>query len=516
MANSQGGTGRKNKRTGRFEPASEKMIRPRLSAAIMIAKARARARKKTGPPSEWIKNVLGSVLSPYQEEIADALAIQRRVAIASANATGKTYLAARLVLWFLYTFRPSIVLTTAPTERQVKILWSELAAAFRDSKIQLQGSPLKLRLELGETHYAMGFTAVPRTTSYASGFHSENVLIVVDEASEVRPEIYDGLKGIMASGNSHVLLIGNPDVPDGRFYDTFSRPNKFFKKNISVFETPNLQEAGITLEDLRSGDWKSKAGESITPGLVSAEWAADVWEEYGEAHPFFISRVLGQFPEEIEGGLVPLAASKAAQALEWADVDTSEAEVVIAVDVARSEKGDDSVIGWRRGGYVEYWWQGKTSDTMIICGEIIKCLKHLREKFKDNPPEVRVNVDVIGVGAGVVDRMTEQESELDIEVYGVNVALPAQHEPERFKNLKAELFWTIRKKIIAGILRLPECQQLPFQLSKILWTTASDGRTIIEPKSETIKRIKRSPDHADMLALSEYRGRRAKLNMEWI
>jgi hypothetical protein len=510
----------RDKTTGRYWKPTMEEIKTRLPAALAIARIRAGKDRRDGVkllPSEWIPRVLGSPMSPYQVEIADALATQRRVVVASANATGKTYLAARLVLWFLNCFKPSVILTTAPTERQVKILWGELKSAFRDSLLPLPGRPLKLSLHLSETHYALGFTAVPRSTSHASGFHSENVLVIVDEASEVRPEIYDGLKGIMASGNSYVMLIGNPDVPDGRFYDTFTKPNKFYKRSISVFETPNLLTRGITLDDIRSGEWeeKDKLEAETIPALVGAEWTHEVWEEYQEGHPFFISRVLGQFPEEIEGGLVPLVASVAAQKLEWDDVDT-EGDVVIAVDVARSDKGDDSVIGWRKGGYLEYFWQAKTRDTMRVGGEIINCIRFVKSKFEDEKPEIRVNIDVIGVGAGVVDRLAEQAGELGVEVHGVNVALPAQHEPERFKNLKAELFWNVRKKIVAGTLRLPDCKQIPFQLSKMLWTTASDGRTIMEPKEETRKRLKRSPDHADMLALSEYRGKRTSLQMDWI
>ena len=73
-------------------------------------------------PVGFAKEVLGSEWWEAQEEIAGLLAQHRRVAVKAANGVGKTFLAADLVLWFLYCFRPSIVLTTAPTWRQVETL----------------------------------------------------------------------------------------------------------------------------------------------------------------------------------------------------------------------------------------------------------------------------------------------------------------------------------------------------------------------------------------------------------
>src|SRR5689334_359925 len=78
-------------------------------------------------PAAFARNILGSKWWSKQTEIANAVANNRRVAVKSANAVGKTYLAADLVLWFLYTHQPAIVLTSAPTWRQVQeTLWQEI------------------------------------------------------------------------------------------------------------------------------------------------------------------------------------------------------------------------------------------------------------------------------------------------------------------------------------------------------------------------------------------------------
>ena len=71
-------------------------------------------------PAGFAREVLGSTWWRAQEETARLVARQRRVAVKAANGVGKTYLAADIVLWFLYCHAPSVALTTAPTWRQVE------------------------------------------------------------------------------------------------------------------------------------------------------------------------------------------------------------------------------------------------------------------------------------------------------------------------------------------------------------------------------------------------------------
>jgi hypothetical protein len=457
-------------------------------------------------------------LLPYQIEIADKLETQN-VAVASANATGKTFLAAYLALWYLNRYKPSIVLTTAPTDRQVKkLLWAELRRAFNSSHYPLPGNLLSQTLKISDKHYAIGFTTPPRSGQKASGFHERNVLIIVDEANDVTDDIYDSLRGVMASGSSRVLFIGNPDVPAGSFFKIFEKNSEdFFKKSISVFDSKNLHQRGITIDDIRSGEWKRKDRQhSHLEGLVTPAWVAGVLEDYGENHPFTISRVFGEFPQNIEDGLCTIADIYACQKLKFEDVDTSDKTIYVSVDVARSKTGDDSVIGWQKGNYADYSWIGKTDDEMRVVGEVIRAIGELKERFteKGAPPRIVVIVDVIGVGGGVTDRVDEiTRDDFNIEVHGVNVGLPPIDCPEkyggmpaeRFKNIKAQLLWQVREKVRSRKFKLPECSQLPMQLSNIKWTTTSRGQTVIEPKDETKKRIGRSPDHADQLMLGFYR-----------
>jgi superfamily II DNA or RNA helicase len=80
--------------------------------------------------SEFIKGTLGANIWEKQIEIADAVDDHRYVAVASCHGAGKSHIAARIALAFLHTRPRSIVLTTAPTARQVQhVLWREINSA---------------------------------------------------------------------------------------------------------------------------------------------------------------------------------------------------------------------------------------------------------------------------------------------------------------------------------------------------------------------------------------------------
>ena len=93
-----------------------------------------------------MRRVLGWQPWPKQAEIAravqDAIAGDgpRRIAVRSGNGVGKTALAARIMLWALRCHPSSVVVTTAPTQRQVsELLWREARDAYHGARIGLGG-----------------------------------------------------------------------------------------------------------------------------------------------------------------------------------------------------------------------------------------------------------------------------------------------------------------------------------------------------------------------------------------
>src|SRR5690242_358135 len=91
-------------------------------------------------PMHFALKILGSRWWSAQEDVGNALVRNRRVVVRSGNGVGKSYLAADLALWFLYTHSPAIVVTTAPTKRQVKqVLWREIRHRMVTARKRLPG-----------------------------------------------------------------------------------------------------------------------------------------------------------------------------------------------------------------------------------------------------------------------------------------------------------------------------------------------------------------------------------------
>jgi phage terminase large subunit len=107
-------------------------------------------------------------------------------------------------------------------------------------------------------------------------------------------------------------------------------------------------------------------------------------------------------------------------------------------------------------------------------------------------------VDVIGIGAGVVDRLRE----LGLPIRGVNVSeSPAVQD--KYMRLRDELWWRARAWFEARDSQLPKgCDMLVGELASPRYVIASNGKIKVESKDEMKKRAIRSPDEGDAFCLT--------------
>jgi len=103
-------------------------------------------------PLAFIREVLGEDLWEGQERIVRAVWELRYTSVASCHGVGKTRVLADIAITYLHLHPNSIVLTTAPTGRQVEhVLWREIRAAYRRARQPLLGRPpLTTRYEIGD------------------------------------------------------------------------------------------------------------------------------------------------------------------------------------------------------------------------------------------------------------------------------------------------------------------------------------------------------------------------------
>lgn len=418
-------------------------------------------------PVFFVRRVLGGDPWEKQEEVLVSVRDFRRVAVRACHGVGKTKVAAWVALWFLYCHRNSKVITTAPTWHQVEnLLWREIHASHASSRIPLGGKVLQTQIEIGKQWFALGLST--DKPERFQGFHAENILLIVDEASGVDQRIFEAAEGFLTSPGARLLLIGNPTQLAGEFYTSF-RSLLYHKIHISAFDSPNL-----------------KAGKVVRPYLVTPEWVEEKRIQWGEESPMWHSRVLGEFPEQGDDTLIPLAWIEAAQR-RWNETEPGES-AELGVDVARYGS-DSTVIMLRRGDRAEIVKRLHGQDTMQVAGAVIDALRSTEAET--------AKVDVVGLGAGVVDRMKEQR----YPVQEMNAG-EAARDKERFVNRRAEWYWALRERFQSGEIAIPPDDELASQLASLKYKFDSRGRIQIESKEDMRKRGLPSPDKADALMLA--------------
>lgn len=449
-------------------------------------------------PAFWMKHGCGWDLWEMQEEIAKALVKYDRISVPASFGVGKTYLGARLALWFLYNHYPSKVITTAPTARQVeRLMWSEIRTAHATSIRKLGGTCLTKKLELDANWFAEGFTTNEDNIDRFTGYHSENILVVFDQACGISRSVWEATEGLMAGGNAKWLCLSNTTVLNSEFAKTCienykSDFGKWEVFPIPVWITPNIKEK-----------------KNIVPGLVSWKWVQEKTETWGVDNPLYRIMLNAEFVDEIELYLFT------EEMLEHAFSDDDKLfnfeDIQIGLDIAE-KGGDSSVWSVRAGKRIYMYKEEKGLNTMQVVDVTVELLRRL-ENFSKS---ITVAVDVIGIGSGVGSRLQE----LGVQVIPVNVAekpttiMPGYDADNVFEffrpaNIKAQLAWylhnLLEKKPLVSF--LPKISK-NFNKDKLKeefrfkFIVLDNGTVRCEKKIDVRKRIGRSPDHYDAVALS--------------
>lgn len=479
-------------------------------------------------PSAWMEDTLGiASLEDYQNRLGEAIVKYDKVAIRAAHSLGKTWYMARVALWFLSNYDNAIVITTAPTHRQVqKLLWGELRDAYKTSKTPLGGRLLDMELKYSDKHYAVGFSPQSKASSSNEqqgssfqGFHSDHVLIIFDEATGVSPDIWVMAQGLLTSGKIvKFVAIANPTTKSCSFFDCFSSP-EWHKIQINCFDSPNLIANGLvdkeSLQDemdrlsVLSEDERIsqiQQYEKPVPYLLTAQFVVPYVMRLGMDHPLVLSKVFGEFPKTEDNVLVQYEDIEAAVKRE---VELGEKRY-IGVDVARF--GADKTVISELVGYKQTLAKVMVKrDIAEVTGQVVNLI------LESALPGV-VTIDATGLGAGVYDMLIEHQNNgvfsRDIQIveahFGASPANPDQRKDEqeqdksRYANLKAKMFDLLGHDLKHHIDLMDESIYYE-ELPSIEYKFDSKGRIVIESKKDYKSRTGRSsPDYSDSLALANY------------
>ncbi len=432
-----------------------------------------------------------------QAEVLMSLVHKDKVSVKAAQGVGKTAMEAISALWFLTCFPYARVVATAPTRQQLNdVLWSEIAKWMERSPI------LPSILKRTATYvYVTGFEkrwfGVARTSTKPEnmqGFHEDNMLFIVDEASGVADPIMEAIDGTLTGANNKLLICGNPTKNSGYLHASQTKHRALYScHTISAYDVKRTN--------------RKKIEEMIT--------------KYGKDSNVVRVRVFGEFPKVEDDVLIPLHLLENSIHSDprpvivnvgGEEVRRIVAETIdIGCDVARY--GDDkTVIGYKVNEVVKFHKKINGQDLMTTAKQIAVLGLKLIDDYKWEE-SIPIKVDDGGLGGGVVDKLRElKKNNPDLywwmDIVPVIFGQPIRHRyyydtttymMHVVKDLLAPENDDGSKKAVELI--LPDDDDLIAQLSARKYYLNDRGKMIVESKKDMKARKLPSPDEADCVLL---------------
>lgn len=497
-------------------------------------------------PVQWVKDKADEYPWGLQREVLESVRDNRYTAVPSCHDSGKSFIAARTIGWWMdsHPVGSAFVVSTAPTAAQVSaILWRELnrlheRASLR-GRINRAGYP---QWYMGNELVGYGRKPSDYDESAFQGIHSEYPLIIIDEAGGIKKHLFDAVDALATNENARVLAIGNPDDP-GSHFASICKPDSVWNTiQIDGLRTPNFCREIVIGNDpdrpryplvaaLMAGEGVPFNTEdvppSIRPMLLSPLWVEERimgWAGVDKNAParmgmaelashvvsrcatsaLFQAKVRGIFPDTNSTGVLPLGWVQQAvnRWNDWREAGgkSQDGRRVLGVDPAyNGTEGDETAITIRQGRVAEQLLRFRDMDTIDTADTASRWL---------HVPGCVAVVDVIGIGAGVVDTLRKYRREGKIQAEIVPFVAGAQSSrwdkigALRFRNDRAAAWWHFRELLDpsrGSNICIPDDEKLIQELTSVKVQNQEGGILKIESKEEIRKRIGRSTDSADSL-----------------
>ena len=433
----------------------------------------------------FVEEVVGANPTEYQKDILRNFVIQRRAAVRGPHGLGKTALSSWIVLWGVSCHGQDVkVITTASAWRQlIYFTWPEIRKWAGRGKWSLLDMQMRHGKELLKQNIKLpgsveAFPVASDNPALIEGAHAQTLIYVFDEAKAIPIPTWDAAEGAFSGAgddtdaDAYALAISTPGEPSGRFYDIHKRK-------------PGTEDwwcRHVTLE------------EAIAAGRISQQWSEQRKAQWGEKSAVYQNRVLGEFAEAADDALIPLSWVEAAVE-RWHECK-GKGEGALSYGVDPAYKGEDKTAIVRlRGNVLESLDYYSKQSTMETAGRVAATVSK----------DTAVAIDVIGIGAGVYDRLHEQGFNVRAVNVGESTEITDRSGKMKFVNLRAAVWWKLRDALNpdnADVIAIPDDALLIGDLTAPLWTYTSNGRVKVESKDDIRKRIGRSTDGADALALA--------------
>lgn len=478
-------------------------------------------------PIEFFHEILGvKLLTEQQKQICLSVRDNQTTNVQAAHGIGKSFLAACLILYFTFAVGGTAV-STAPTHNQVNdILWKEVRNIYDKNKKKLGGRRTELSIKTKNTDNkivtSLGRSARNYDSSSFQGLHDEYLLLIQDEADGITDTIDEAFESCLTGSKNRGVRIGNPLNARSAFAKNCAISNikipVWDHVNVAWAYQEVIAENGKAIHRLKPAialkilkpepqrrndpvkpqdEWDEDLPRDVIPGAVSIAWIEKVRVKYGEFSAYWMSRIEAEFPGDDVAGIVPRswlveARERYDENPNYWDEKAKQDRWRIGVDV--SDGGDRHAIAVWRGAVL---YSVKIIQPKDDREDVIKlATDHVEPLVNTLGGMFRIAVDNTGVGAGTL-------AQLKIDSYnctGCKFGESAE-DKKQYRNRKIELFWQLREDLRLGeiaIAPLGEVEDEVFEeIAAVRYKSNTEKQIECEPKSETIKRLKRSPDAGD-------------------
>ena len=438
-------------------------------------------------PVHFVEDLIGVTPDEQQAKILQSVADNPMTSVRSGHGIGKSAVEAWTVIWFMATRPFPKIACTAPTQHQLfDILWAEVSKWLRHApalekefvwtkeKVYLKGYP--------EEWFAVARTATKPDA--LQGFHADDILYIIDEASGVKDNIFEPVLGALSTPGARLLMCGNPTQLSGFFYESHT-------KNRASYKTFHV--------------------DGRKSGRVSQEFIDTIIRMYGEDSDVFRVRVAGEFPKAEADVFIQLSLVEKSIMTEFSPRKTPNT-IRIGCDVARF--GDDkTIIGSKIDEKAAIDKKRQGQDTMKTADDIVLLYYDLLKQYPGYKDPVTVCVDDGGVGGGVVDRLKQMQRNNPERLAQMNI-VPVKFG-QRIKHKHYHDSTTFMMATVKALLSphdedgnekpveliLPNDDDLVAQLSGRKYGLTESAKIKVESKDDMKKRGLPSPDEADCVLL---------------
>lgn len=497
---------------------------------------KADCRRYRDDPIGYARHMLGMELTADQGTMLNNVVRHRRSGCKAAHAVGKSVVAGILANHWHDCFETSICYVTAPTWtaardrtfKQARLIREERVPLYARGRIletgKIEDSDPTLKLK----HFIQAINA--ESGEGFQGEHSARILVILEEAVGVPAYIWEAAdKGLMTAAENRLFAIANP-TDEATLFGAYCADGDTCIITVSALDHPNIQaelhgqpapfpgacsltwlydELKRECEPARPGDpgafefWSLSTIRACLDGapIGAQERPAMAWYL---PNAIFQGRVLGLFPQEANQQVIPPSWLEHLARLE---PDRSELPEVGA-DIARH--GDDRTGIATRWGACLYGLEVLRQMSLEVVTDNIRLAIHAAATLDGSnfdPKSIPCRIDITGgLGAGPYDRLAAE----GYSVIGVNSSETAIDD-ENYPNKRSELWFSTREMVRARQFddsRLPPDTRsaLRRELSTPKWKPDAKGRKVVDPKKDTKKILKWSPDLADAVLLAYYAG----------